>query len=620
LEPPCAWLAWLLPLLLGVWSTSSGARWQDDLAIVRDLGLSPAGSEGALSSVLAQLFALAPVGSRCLRVGLVGVSALAVCSALSYSLLRELLDARRAFGANPLLALVGSQLWALSPLVLHDTSAPGSAALGLLTILCGVGLLRRDGADARLVPLAGALLGLSWGESHSAAVVLLAVLLTHWWLAADPSPAGALETPGAVREETSEAELPWLRFLLCFALAAGSCALVPWLRSWASHAWLDLGLSALPSEPPLGTGSLGRGWIDSARQALAPPLERLGALAVLLALAGVLIGFGRRVSRQRLVPWATLTLAGLLGPFALAGQSTALALCALCASVGATAFVAVALQTALAWLWSNPVPFARPASVLSVSFALTLVLQRVESAVPSAGPSPAELASDAWTEEALGRLPEQSVLLVQNPALALRLWSAQLQGLRPDVVLVPLALLQRGSVRERLLRRAPELKPLLRQLAVNGKPDEYVLGRLADARPLFVELDPRWDTRLLEHLTPDALWLGFAPHALGRSDRTAGVSRARAALARLLADPELAGAFDARTRQVLAGQAGQQALALAVLGEVKPAERVLRSLRRIQPRDPLALELTARLQRGTGRVAVNELLALVAPEPAPGLR
>src|SRR6185295_10010224 len=137
----CAWLAWLLPLLLGIWSTSSGVRWQDDLAIVRDLGLSPAGSEGALSSVLTQLFALAPLGSRCLRAGWVGVSALAACSGLGYALLRELLQARRAFAANPVLALVGSQLWALSPLVLHDTSAAGSAALGLFTILCGVWLI-----------------------------------------------------------------------------------------------------------------------------------------------------------------------------------------------------------------------------------------------------------------------------------------------------------------------------------------------------------------------------------------------------------------------------------------------------------------------------------------------
>lgn len=593
---PCACLAWLLPLLLGVWSGSSGARWQDDQALLRDLGLIPAGSEGALSSVLSQLFALAPVGSRCLRAGLVGVSALAVCSAVTFSLLRQLLDARRPFAANSPLALLGSQLWALSPLVLRDTSAPGSAALGLLTILLGVRLLRPGAADARVVPLAGALLGLSWGESHTAALVLLGVLLAHFW------------SHDGQAAQAEGGELPWLRFLFCFALGAGSCALVPWLRSWAPHTWLDLGLGALPLEPrPSATAF---GWRESARQALAPPLERLGAVAALLALAGALVGLVERGLRRRLVPWAALALAGLLGPLVLARQGTALALCALCASVGLAAFVPLGLQAALAWLWSRPVPFARPACVLSASFAVTLVLQRVESAVPSAAPSASELATEAWTDEALGRLPVESVLVLHDPALALRLWSAQLlQGARPDVVLVPLALLQRGSVSERLLERAPELKPLLRQLAVNGEPDEYALGRLADARPLFLELDSRWDERLREHLSPDALWLAFAPQPLDKSDRRPGVARARAALARLLDDPELEGAFDERTRRVLAGQAGQQALLLAALGETLPAQRILRSLQQIRPEDPLARALAARLEGGAGRVAVNDLLA-----------
>jgi hypothetical protein len=245
--------------------------------------------------------------------------------------------------------------------------------------------------------------------------------------------------------------------------------------------------------------------------------------------------------------------------------------------------------------------------VLAGSFAVTLVLQRVESGVPT-GP---ELATEVWTDEAFGRLPSASVLLVQSPELALRFLSAQvLQGARPDVLTVPLALLHRGSVTEQLLRRAPGLAPLLRQLAVNGEPDEYSLGRLADVRPVFVELDPRWDARLLEHLRPDALWLAFAPHALGKSDRLAGVERARSALGRLLDDPDVqVSGWDEHTRQVLARQAGQQAVALAALGEALPAQRALRALRRIQPKDPLARELAARLERGSGRVAVNDLLA-----------
>jgi hypothetical protein len=588
-DAPCAALACLLPLILGVWSSGAVARWQDDLGIVRDLGLIPAGTEGALSSVLSQLFALVPIAGRGLRAGLVGVCALAACGALSFCLLRALLDARQPFGPNPLLALLGSQIWALSPLVLSDAGAPGSGALGLLTILFGLLLTRHADTDARVFPLAGALLGLSWGENHTAALLLLLVLLADWLCAGarvEPMQTVDLAAESSAESTSGEAvlagapELSWLRFVACCALGAGTCALVPWLRSWAPNTWVDLGLGSLPAAADSGTSAGWLGWSDTVRQVLALPLERLGSGGGLLALVGAGLGFAERDLRRRLLPWAVLVLGGLLGPLVLTGETRARELCVLAASMGMAAFVPLGLQSALYWLWSCPVPFARPASVLAGSFAVTLVLQRVESAVPREP----ELGTEIWTDEALGRLPAQSVLLVQSPALALRFLSAQvLQGTRPDVLTVPLALLHRGSVSEQLLRRDPALRPLLRQLAVNGAPDEYSLGRLADTRPVFVELDPRWDARLLDHLRPDALWLAFAPHALGKSERRAGVERARAALGRLLTDPDvLRSGWDERTRQVLARQ---------------------------------ARELAARLERGTGRVAVNELLA-----GTPGLR
>jgi hypothetical protein len=588
LDGPCAWLAWALPLSLGVWSASGGPRWQDDLAIVRGLGLVPAGSEGVVSSVGSQLLSLLPVGSRALRAGLVGVVALAACSAVSFSLLRGLLDQRRAFGLNPLLALLGSQLWALSTESLSAAAAPGSAAVALLGLLLGARLVRSSSAasDARVFSLAGGLLGITFGESHTAALWLLAVFLGDWLLCGD------------------DTELPWLRFAACFALGAGTCTLVPWLRSASGHAWIDLGLRSLPVEAtPESAAWLG--WAASAQQLSAATLARVGALAALFALAGALLGFADRSLRRSLAPWAILVGAGVLGPLLLQCDPARLALCSLAASAGLAAFVPLGLQAALAWLWSCQLPFAQPATVLGVSFAVTLVLQRVESA-PSAPPQ-VELATEAWTEEALGRLPERSVLVVQSPALALRALSAQLQGARPDVAVLPLPLLHRGSVSSRLLRRAPALAPALRQLAVNGVPDEYSFERLADARPLFVQLDARWDARLFDHLCPDALWLQFAARPLGKSERRAGVERARAALERLL-QADAPGWLDERTREVLAQQTGQQALALAALGEIEPAQRALRAASELRPEDRLAQALAQRLEHGTGRVAINDLL------------
>jgi hypothetical protein len=272
------------------------------------------------------------------------------------------------------------------------------------------------------------------------------------------------------------------------------------------------------------------------------------------------------------------------------------------------AFLPVALQALVRVLWSSRLPFARPASVLSVTFAVTLVLQRLDERSP-ADRTPA-LGAELLTEEAYGKLPTGSVALVQSPALVFRLLAARvLQGHRVDVVLVPVSPLYRASLTRELLRSEPELAALLRQLAVHGFADEYSLCRLADARPLFLELDPHWDGRLLQHLRPDAMWLGFSPHALGVSDRRSGVERSRAALRRILMPLEAEGSMDDVTRRVLAELTGQQAMTLAALGDREDATKLLRILRRISDDNPLVVQLGARLG-GTerGRVAINDLV------------
>jgi hypothetical protein len=124
---------------------------------------------------------------------------------------------------------------------------------------------------------------------------------------------------------------------------------------------------------------------------------------------------------------------------------------------------------------------------------------------------------------------------------------------------------------------------------------------------VFVQLDARWDARLFDHLCPDALWLQFAAQPLSKSERQAAVERAREALERLL-EPEEPVWLDARTREVLAQQTRQQALALAALGEIEPAQRSLRTLSELSPEDPLGQALAERIERGKGRVAINELV------------
>jgi hypothetical protein len=584
----------LLPLLLGLWSVSARPIWQEDLAIVRDLGFVPVGSEGILSTVLSQLCALAPVGGRTFRASLLGVMALATCSRLVFASLRELLDADAPFGPNPLLALLATQLWALDAGTQAAAARIGGPALPLVLILVGLRLSARLVSDARALPLAGVLLALTAGESHVAGVVLGLILVAR-----------ALTERGRL----AAAALPGFGLGLLAGLSL--CGLARGLRSLSPHTWVDLGWShprglegvGPMSAPVTSVSELGQ-------QLLALWTERLGAPAALLALTGASWAWFRPGLRRALLPWGLLALgAGALAPLgAEIGLGRARELFVMCSSLGVVAFVPLLLQALVRWSWSCSLPFARPAGVLSLTFAMTLVLQQLDETGPASAAR--ELGVELWTEEALGRLPPDSLLLVRSPALAFRLMSAQIAGGdRPDVAIVATALLGRGSVTERLNRAEPELSPLLRQLTVNGFADEYSLCGVADARPLFVELDPNWDLRLLEHLRPDAIWLGFSPHALGVSDRHAGLGRSREALRRSVLPIEAQGPIDASTRHALVELLGQQALTVAALGDREAAARLLAMLRRVGPENQLAAELATRLRQSErGRPSVGDLI------------
>lgn len=588
LDGPCAWAAWLLPLILGIWSANGHAGWLDDLAVLRDLGGVPVGSEGVLSTVSTQLITLLPVGGQSLRASLIGVVALSACSWLFYGLLRDFLDAHEPFGQSPLLALIGCQLWATDPDTLADATRMGSPAVALLVILAGLRAMR-DLSDARAVSLLGALIALAAAESHAAGVMLAAAF-----------GAAVLASRGRLSPACLHA---WL---------GGLCTM-----SVLCCGWRVLGPLAVPGdvdlgfETPPGLVASKEVTVDGAfafAQGLSELwLARLGVVTLLLGLAGAAWALLRSAELRRAVaPWALIAALGGLLPLSIfASRPQWLALFSLASSLSIILFVPLALRAGVGWLWSCRLPFARPAGVLAITFAITLVLSHVDE-LTCAEPTPA-LAAESWTEEALGKLPPRSLLLVRTPALAMRLMAARvLSGERPDVVVVPAPFLSSGAYMERLLTLEPELSPLLRQLTVHGVADEYSLCRLADLRPVFVELDPAWDTRLLEHLRPEPTWLGFSPHALGASERQEGMARSYAAIRRLRqANP----GKDPTTSRALASSASDQAVLLAALGDRGDARRLLRVVRRLEPADPLALELGARLdQTSRGRVAINHLL------------
>ena len=151
----------------------------------------------------------------------------------------------------------------------------------------------------------------------------------------------------------------------------------------------------------------------------------------------------------------------------------------------------------------------------------------------------------------------------------------------------------RGNVRAHLLATEPALAPLIREVALSGRPSEYALSVLADARPLLVEFDPTFDRAQLEHLIPQAFFLRFAPQPLGRSDRQAGLQQALPELRDVISQSEQAGIRDQATRGVLLAAIRGQALVAAALNDRKNLADILSAAHLLDQSDALARELDA---------------------------
>jgi hypothetical protein len=268
---------------------------------------------------------------------------------------------------------------------------------------------------------------------------------------------------------------------------------------------------------------------------------------------------------------------------------------------------ALGVQAAALGLARARVPFARPASALLVAFDFTLVFVGSEAAA-AATERRASTASEVWTDEGLRSVPPNGLVLARSEAIAWRLWSAQLlRGERPDVLVVPAALLERGALRRRLLEAEPAWAPLLRDLALGGKPSEFALTSLADARPLYVELDPSWDERLNEHVVPEAFWLRFQANPVGRSDRTAALERAGRRFERVLraVAPADANAGALATREVVVAGLRQRALFLLARRDRDTALATAESLEKISPNDEIAQKVRATLNVTRGRLTAQ---------------
>jgi hypothetical protein len=573
---PCGWLAWALPLALSVSAIQGQTSWDDDAAVVRDLGLWPVGTEGAISTLLTQLASTLPLGGLSFRLSLSGALALAFASRIFYAQVLRALDREARTPINGLLALLTTSLWWLVPTVRADALQLGGPLPALALVLLGVSFA----ADAfeHGSPRALAATGLTWAaliaESHVAGGVFGVLLLVI--AGVEPQ-----------RRWCSSAG----RFVIAFG---GGLALFGSLRA----------LSPLSGALPANAAVVGDA-LQLVRRGVGAWPEDLGLVPLLTCVAGAAFAASSRALRRVVCPWACCAAVAAALP-ALGPSPATLQLQSVLSSLGVAAFFPFAIQAALRWLWAYRLPFARPAAVLATTFAATLILARADRAMSD---SPASSGAEAWTDEALTRLPRDSLVLIQSPELAFRLMAERtLHGTRPDVVIVPTALLSTTLLRREPGLLGPTLAPLSRQLWVNGAADEYALSRLADARSLFVEPDAHWDRRLLSHASPEGMWLAFYAQPVSTSERRDGVRRTRASLSRAIEGAGGLGDLDERTRRVLGGVAAAHAQVLAALGENDSARRAWRASRHIdpirQPPRPLVQFETALTH---GRVAVGDL-------------
>jgi hypothetical protein len=589
-ESAGGWIAAGVALVATLWRVSEGAQWRDDLAVVRGLGLVPVGGEGVVSTLLIQLTALVPIGGRLLRAAAVSAVAVAVTAALVYELTRRLLAHNaRAPALGTVLALAAALMATLCPSwQLEGTIAGGAAvavalALGTL-LLCPVA----SASDARAWLACGLLFGLTLMESHVAGLVVLLA-------------AGV--------QVLALRELPPRRGLALFALGAavvgGFCALLVLLRPLARRAWVDLGYDLI------GLRLAAQDIAAERPAALDAWLGELGVVSLALAVGATIWGLARRRTRWLLAPLVVFVAVDTAFPAARASLLAAdpMASARLLALAAVAVAVALGVHTVALGLQKVKMPMARPAAVLLVVFDFTLVLVTAEDSAYVANRR-GEYAAEVWTDEAMGALPPKSLVLVRSEAVAWRFWAARVvRGQRPDIVVVPVHLLGKGSVARRLIELEPALTDLVKDVAITGHPGEYSLSTLADKRPLYVELDPRWDRRLYEHLIPGPTWMRFSPHALGRSDRTQALQSGFVGFERVRAVAAEPTAPHPATLSVLQQGVRDQALTLAALGDRENLERTLEILETLDDDDPVAAELRQRMsERRRGRVDIAGLL------------
>jgi len=548
----------VVPLFVALTGLAPASQWRNDVAIVRTLGFVPIGAEGVISAVLAQCASLLPLGGRVLRAALPAALATGCAAGLIYGFALRLLDKNApAPRLAPILALLAAWGVVITPTWQAEATVAGGASVAVALVLAATAVRFRLRLEERGWLAFGVMLGVAFLEQRLAGFACLALLFADAALLRQlPRQRQLAELAGAA--------------LVVVALGLGPF----WFQPTSGGIWSDWG-SELARLSGGATALPVAGTVAAWREAL-------GLIVLGLALLGGAWAMSRPRTRPWFLPLAVFPLLDLSLPLeaeSLVGPVSGRVIDLLALAVLGIA-AALAAQLVGLLLERGRVPLARPVQVLLVVAGMTFVLVRWEESEQQTA-TQARGVAEAWTDEALASLPPRSLLMVRSEPAAWRLWASRVaRGERPDLTVVPLPLLDRGDTATRLLELEPHLAPLVRELRMTGKPSEYALSSLADARPLYLEFDPAWDRRLLEHVLPHPFWMRFSPHALGRSDRIAALDDGQKAFARVVeaVDQRFP---DPATLSMLTTRAREQTVMLAALGDRESALSLLEQVREI---------------------------------------
>ncbi|MFO0613269.1 MAG: hypothetical protein U0414_11795 [Polyangiaceae bacterium] len=578
-------LSWLVPFGVVLSRTSVAPAFDADLSNLRTLGLVSMGPAGGVSTAITQLVRWIPLGSLPFRTALASTFFLALTGRLLYGIALTFLrsvERERSSWFAPSLAAIAATLATVTPLFEAESTIGGGAIVAIACLFGAVFVSqrlfeRRSEHIARDAVWVAVLLGCAVAEDIPCGVLGLLYLVCATWIAQKRA------RPFTVPDRA-------IRFaigIFFFTVAALSAPAI--VRALTPRTLVDFGPMASARLAGLVNPPANKG-------ALAILVRDVGWIPLGLAAAGAVISLVTRRARRELAP--LFLFAVLDGVFAAAMPERLVKMFSFATwDLAALGVLSIALATGLGAVVTRldriTLSLRRPISVLVVAFHVMLVALVAEQAGDRADRG-AHVAPALWTDAALGELEASSLVVVRSPLFEMRLASAQfIEGIRRDVVVVPISWLGRGSVASDAAFRERAVEPILRTVALTGTPDEFGLASLADVRHLYVEPDPAWDARMTAHLTPGVAWMKFSAEPLGSSDRDVVVDRMQGDWGRFVATAAPGAPSDPLSETAVLLTVRQQVAALVRASSLDAAGRVLSVARRSagpDVADPLAQE------------------------------